>query len=77
MRTESRIRYLFINLGYANYWRLQLAVIGVLLLAAPVLFMARDASGFWLFEEAWWICLLAAVLEAAETWLAMRRAVTA
>jgi hypothetical protein len=74
MTTDSRIRYLFINLRYRSYWWLQVAVIGLLLIAAPVLFLVRDVSGFWLWQQAWWICLLAAILEAGETWLVLRRA---
>ena len=74
MTSDRRIRYLFINLRYTSYWWLQAAVIGLLFTAAPVLFLVRDASGFWLWQHAWWICLGAAVLEAGETWLALRRA---
>mgnify|MGYP000279383733 CR=1 FL=1 len=71
---ELRIRYPFFSLRYRTFVRVQVIIIGALLVAAAAfLIEARDHS-FWWFANAWWILLVVAALEGVESWLLLRRA---
>lgn len=76
MPDEMRVKYLFVNLRYSTYVKLEMALVAVLLIAALSCFLFARDSRFLLLRNGWWLCLLGAVLEAGESFLAIRHAKT-
>ncbi len=72
MHSDMRVKYLFLSFRYQTYLRLQAAIVTVLLVAAVLFFLFTRGHSIWLLDNAWWACLVVAVLEVAETWLALR-----
>lgn len=74
MDENTRIRFLFLDLDYRSYVTLQSAIVCAWAVAAVLFFLFGRGSEVWLWDNAWWICLLAAVLEIFESRVAITRA---
>jgi len=74
MYEEMRVKYLFINMRYPAYVKLQVVtIIGGIIGALLLFFLARD-SQYWVLKNGWWILAVASLLEVGETFLAIKRA---
>jgi hypothetical protein len=74
MYDEMRVKYLFINLKYPAYVKLQAAIVLGWLIVSGLLFVFARDSNFWLLENAWWLCLVIAVGEVIESLVAVAKA---
>lgn len=74
MYESTRIRYLFFNLPYRTYVVVQAAVIVAWGVAAVLFYLFGRGSDLWLWDNAWWLCILVAALEIFESRLALARA---
>lgn len=74
MYDNLRIRYLFFNLRYPTYVVVQGAVIAAWAVAAVLFYLFGRGSDVWLWDNAWWICILAGALEIVESRIALARA---
>lgn len=74
MYESTRIRYLFFNLRYRTYVAVQGAVIAAWGVAAVLFYLFGRGSDMWLWDNAWWICILAGALELFESWIALGKA---
>ena len=74
MYEDIRVKYLFVDLKYAAYIKLQGAlVIGFLIASALFYQFARGSeSGLW--SNGWWLCLVLGALEAVEARMAIGKA---
>ncbi|MDP7287742.1 MAG: hypothetical protein QGH94_07095 [Phycisphaerae bacterium] len=74
MYEDMRVKYLLVNMKYRRYLKWQVGLIAVLLIAAlPFFLYTRDSSN-WMLKNAWWLCLVLAVLEVFEGIVAVSRA---
>lgn len=74
MYKDMRVKYLFVNLKYPAYVKLQVAlVVGWFVAGGVLFFFARD-SGIWLLANGWWLCPVIAVAEVAESMAAVAKA---
>ena len=55
MYEEVRVKYLFIDLLYPKYLRLQGVIVGLLVIASVSCFLFLRESEFWLWRNAGWI----------------------
>jgi len=74
MYEEMRLKYLFINLKYSAYIKLQVILVVALIIGALLcLFFARD-SQIWLLKNGGWLCPIVALLEVGESFWAINKA---
>ena len=74
MYEEMRVKYLFVNMKYPLYLKLQgLLIVALVIGAAACYFLIKDSSQ-WIVKNAWWICLVAAGLEVLEAAAAIGKA---
>lgn len=66
MSEEMRVKYLFIDLKYRAYAKLQIALITALIIGAVLCFLFTRDYSHWIVKNAWWICAATAVLEVIE-----------
>lgn len=62
-----RVKYLFIDLKYPAYIKLQIFLVVGWLLGAVLCFMFAKESAGWFVKNGWWLCLTIAVLESFES----------
>lgn len=74
MYEGMRIRYLFFDLDYRSYLVLQTAVICAWGVAAVLFYLFGRGSEAWLWDNAWWICVLVAALELQASIMAVSKA---
>lgn len=74
MYESTRIRYLFFSLPYRTYLVVQAVVIVAWSVAAVLFYLFGRGSDLWLWDNAWWLCILVAALEIFESRLALSRA---
>ncbi|MBC8372576.1 MAG: hypothetical protein ISS69_08935 [Phycisphaerae bacterium] len=74
MYEEMRVKYLFINLKYSAYVKLQGILIAVWTIAALPCFLYLKDSSIWMLKHVWWLCLVVALLEGVEAFLAIGKA---
>ena len=56
MYDEMRVKYLFVNLKYQSYLRLQVFLVVFLFIAAIICYIyLRDSSDL-IYRNAWWLC---------------------
>ena len=71
---KMRVKYLFVDLRYPTYLKLQIVlVIGWIIGALLCYIFLRDNS-VWLLKNGWWLCLVVALLEVGESFLAINKA---
>lgn len=70
---DMRVKYLFLNLPYPSYLKLQIALF-ICWIVAGLALLAFRGHDHWLLANAWWICLVAAVGEAGEAYFAIKHA---
>lgn len=74
MYEDLSVKYLFINLKYPTYVKLQTALIIGWLIAATLFYIFASESSVWILRNAWWICLAIGLLEILESQFAIRKA---
>ena len=74
MYEDMRVKYLFLNLSYPAYVKLQTVLVAIWVIAAAVLFLLARDSSIWLLENGWWLCLAIGILEALESVVAIGKA---
>jgi uncharacterized membrane protein len=74
MYEEMRVKYLFINLKYPAYVKMQIAItLGWLIVGGLLFVFARD-SRIWLLANGWWLSLVMVLGEVIESYLAVAKA---
>ena len=74
MYEEMRVKYLFVNMKYPLYLKLQgLLIVSLIIAAAACYFLIGDSS-IWVVKDAWLICLILAGLEVFEAAVAIGKA---
>lgn len=74
MYENMTVKYLFVNLKYPTYIKLQSALLAGWIIAAVLFYIYGADSTHWLWGNAWWICLVVAALEILESQLAIKKA---
>ena len=74
MYEKMRVKYLYINLKYPMYVKLQGMLIVALIIAALPCFLYLKDSPVWMLKNAWWLCLTLAFLEIVEALVAIGKA---
>ena len=74
MYEEMRVKYLFVNLKYPSYVRLQVFLVVGWVVAGGLLFLFARDSQAWLLKNGWWLCPLIAVCEVMESLVAVAKA---
>jgi len=74
MYDEMEVKYLFINLKYPAYVKLQIVLVIAWITVAFLLFLYARDSSVWLFRNGWWICPIIAVCEVGESLVAIKKA---
>ena len=74
MYEDMRVKYLFINMRYPAYIKLQVILVVSLVIASLLCFLFARDSQIWLLKNAWWLCLIVAVGEIVETFMAIGKA---
>lgn len=74
MYEDMRVKYLFINLRYPVYVKLQGMLIVTLIIAALTCFLYLKDSPLWMLKNVWWFLLIMAALEILEALLAIGKA---
>lgn len=70
---DMRVKYLFVDLRYPAYLRLQIGLFIAWIALGIALIPFRD-SQVWLLANAWWLCPVIAVGEALESVVAITAA---
>jgi len=65
-----RVKYMFMDLRYPTYLKLQISLVVVGAVLAAVLFPYRGDAN-WLLGNGWWLCLVAVVGEVLESVVAI------
>ena len=74
MYEEMRVKYLFVNMKYPLYLKLQgLLIVSLVIAAAACYFLIKDSS-IWVVKDAWLICLVLAAFEVFEAAVAIGKA---
>jgi hypothetical protein len=73
MYQEMKVKYLFVELVYPTYVKLQVTLFLVWLTASPICFLFLNDSQLPYAEHYWWACIAIAVLEAAEAYIAIKK----
>lgn len=74
MNEEMRVKYLFLNMKYPSYIKLQsIFVIAWLVGAVLSYFLAQD-SQVWFLKNGPWLYPIIALLEAGEAYMAIKKA---
>lgn len=71
---DMRIKYLFVNLTYPAYVRLQIALVAAWIIGAALLFFFARDSSVWLLKNGWWLCLVIGFAEVGEAVVAIGKA---
>ena len=66
MYEDMKINFVVFSLKYKTYIAIQAVVISSLLALSPVAYFLGHDSANWMIGNAWWICLVIAVLEVGE-----------
>lgn len=66
MYENMKINFVIFKLKYKTYIAIQAVVISSLLLLSPVAYVFGRDSADWMIGNAWWLCLVIAVLEVGE-----------
>ena len=74
MYEEMRVKYLFINLRYPAYVRLQIVAVAAWIVGALLCFLFAGDSSVWLLRNGWWLCPCGALLEVGESFVAINKA---
>ncbi len=74
MYEDMRVKYLFINLKYRAYIKLQVALVIGWLIGSVLFYLFARASDIWLLKNAWWLCLVIGGLEVLESLVAISKA---
>lgn len=74
MKNEMRVKYLFINLKYPSYIKLQAILIIALLSGAILTYFFAHDSQFWFLRNGPWFYPIIALLEVGEAYIAIRKA---
>jgi hypothetical protein len=74
MYEEMRVKYLFINLRYPAYLKLQIALVAAWLVVSLLCFSFTKNSSMWILKNAWWLCIIVALLEVGESLVAINKA---
>lgn len=74
MYEEMGVKYLFINLKYPAYLRLQIILVAAWIAGALLCFLFATDSSAWLLKNGWWLCSTGALLEVGESFVAINNA---
>ena len=74
MYDEMRVKYLFINLKYPAYVRLQIVLVVALIIGAVLCFLFTRDSSVWALKNGWWLCPVGALFEVGESLFAVKKA---
>lgn len=74
MSDEMRVKYLFINLKYPAYVKLQMVIVAGWFIGALLCFLYAKDSPIWVLKNSWWLCVVIALLEVGESFLAIGKA---
>ncbi|MCL0049430.1 hypothetical protein M1N13_03985 [Dehalococcoidia bacterium] len=75
MENEQRVKYLFVNMTVTNFKKLQVVLIVMWIIGMFLSYVLLRDHSFWIFRNLWWICIIAAVGETIESFIALKRAV--
>jgi len=73
MNEEMRIKYLFVDMKYSSYIKLQGTFIIALLIGAMLSFFLAQDSETWFFKNSFWLLPIVAVLEMGEAYIAIKK----
>jgi len=74
MNEDMRIKYLFVNLKYPAYVKLQIALCAAWLILGCFLFLFARDSSVWVLANSWWLCAVVALGEVVESLVAIAKA---
>lgn len=66
MYKNMKINFVVFSLKYKTYIAIQAVVISSLLALSPVAYFLGHDNAEWMIGNAWWLCLVIAVLEVGE-----------
>jgi len=73
MYDDMTVKYLFINLKYPAYVKLQVAQVVGWLIGSALCYQFARGSNVWLLNNGWWLCLVIGGLEVLETLAAISK----
>ena len=73
MSEEMRIKYLFVDMKYSLYIKLQGAFVIALLIGAALSFFLAQDSDEWFLKNGWWLLSIFALLEVGEAYIAIKK----
>jgi len=73
-RNNMRVKYMFVDLKYSAYIKLQTALITAFIIGSVLCFLYTQDSPTWYLKNGWWLCLLVAGLEFIESLIAVHKA---
>lgn len=73
MNEEMRIKYLFVDMKYSLYVKIQGTFVITLLIGAILSFFLAQNSEIWFFKNSFWLLPIFAVLEAGEAYIAIKK----
>ncbi|ODS22913.1 hypothetical protein AB835_11720 [Candidatus Endobugula sertula] len=74
MSEQMRIKFLFIDMPYAAYIKMQSLFVVLFLIAVALLYYYGSSSDDWLYRNGWWLCLVVAIAEIIETVFSINKA---
>lgn len=74
MYEEMNVKYLIVNLKYSAYIKLQIALIFTCLVGAVLCYQFARGGDTWFFKNSWWLFIVAGILEAVESLIAIKKA---
>ncbi len=74
MYENTQVKYLFVNLKYPAYVKLQAAQVIGWLIGSALCYQFARGSDVWFLNNGWWLCLAIGGLEVLETLAATSKA---
>jgi hypothetical protein len=68
---NMKINFVVFKLKYKTYIKLQTVIVSSLLALSPVAYFLGRDSADWMIGNAWWLCLVIAMLEVGEAMVAV------
>ncbi len=69
---ESSVKFLFVSFSYSSFIKLQVFLIISSLIVAGLFYYYGRLSDYWWLRNAWWLCILVAIVEVFESILVIR-----
>ncbi len=74
MYENMRVKYLFVDLEYPAYIKLQAVLAAAWLIGGLLSFLFGGDSQMWLLQNGWWLGPIVALLEVIEAFVAVNKA---